>query len=287
VRAARRRALLGGALALFSTPSQALSPKSSGPARGTLLPVGGGTTSAAVIDAAQRYAGGSEARWIVIPSAQTDRQLELPKVPDFIRDMGRDTGRQMERQTGRAAGRFSLLHTRDRAVADSEAFVAPLHEATAVWIEGGRQWRLADTYGGTRTEQALRELLERGGLVAGSSAGATIMGSYLVRGSPSGSEILMAPGHERGFGFLHNVAIDQHIAVRHRESDLARVVAAHSGLLGIGIDEGTAILVHGDVFTVVGPSIVAITDGTLREGRPYYTLRQGARFDLASWSVLS
>jgi cyanophycinase len=234
------------------------------------LPIGGGTTSAAVIEAARRYAGQAQARWVVIPSAQTDRELEAPKVPSFIRE----------------ETRFSLLHTRSRAVADTEAFVAPLREATAVWIDGGRQWRLADTYGGTRTERALKELLERGGLIAGSSAGATIMGSYLVRGSPSGNGMLMAPGHERGFGFLENVAIDQHIVVRHREVDLARVVAAHPGLLGIGIDEGTAILVRGNQFTVVGPSIVAITDGALHQGRPFYGLRQGARFDLASWSVL-
>jgi len=266
----KRRGLLGGTLALFATRSPAAAPRSSGPARGTVLPVGGGTTSAAVIEVAQRHAGDRDARWIVIPSAQSDRELEAPKVPDFVRD----------------TARFSLLHTRDRAVADSEAFVAPLQEATAVWIDGGRQWRLADTFGGTRTEQALKDLLDRDGLIAGSSAGATIMGSYLVRGSPAGRGILMAPGHERGFGLLHNVAIDQHIVVRHRESDLARVVAAHPGLLGIGIDEGTAILVRGDVFTVVGPSVVAITDGAPHGGRAYYTLRQGACFDLASWSVL-
>jgi cyanophycinase len=235
------------------------------------LPVGGGTTSAAVIAAAERCAGGRQGRWVVIPSAQADRELGNPRVPDFIRN--------------RAS--YVLLHTRERSIADSEAFVAPLRQATAVWIDGGRQWRLADTYGGTRTEQALKELLERDGLIAGSSAGATIMGSYLVRGAPSGNTILMAPGHERGFGFLRNVAIDQHIAVRHREADLARVVAAHPGLLGIGIDEGTAILVQGDAFTVVGPSIVAITDGAPRAGRAHYTLRQGARFDLATWSVLN
>jgi cyanophycinase len=96
----------------------------------------------------------------------------------------------------------------------------------------------------------------------------------------------MAPGHERGFGFLRNVAIDQHIGTRGREADMARVVAAHPGLLGIGIDEGTAIRVQGNSFTVVGPSIVAITDGAMHQGKPYYLLRQGARFDLASWTVL-
>ena len=265
-----RRLLLALPLALLGGVGRAAEAKSSGPATGTLLIVGGGTNSAAVIEAAQHHAGGATARWVVIPSAQTDRQLESPKVPEFI-------GKQ---------GHFTLLHARDRVVADSEAFVAPLLTATAVWFDGGRQWRLADTYGETRTEQALRELLSRGGLIAGSSAGASIMGSYLVRGAPSGKETLMAPGHERGFGFLKNVSIGQHIVTRRQEADLARLVAVHPDVLGIGIDESTAIVVRGNIFTVIGPSLVAITDGARHGNKPYYVLRRGARFDLASWAVL-
>jgi cyanophycinase len=264
-------ALIGlGSQIGLAGPGRAAEAKSSGPPAGTLLIVGGGTNSVAVIHAAQEYSGGATARWVVIPTAESDGDIAIPTVPRFISAVGQPT----------------ILHTRDRAVADSETFVAPLAGATAVWIQGGRQWRLADVYGGTRTEQALRALLARGGLIAGSSAGATIMGSFLVRGAPSGNSVLMAPGHERGFGFLQNVAIDQHIVVRHREADLARVVAAHPELLGIGIDEGTAIVVRGNEFTVIGPSIVAITDGSMHAGQPYYALRRGARFDLATWSVL-
>jgi cyanophycinase len=266
-----RRFLLGLLLTLpFARPGSAGEPRSSGPAKGTLLIVGGGKNSPAVIATAQRHAGGADARWIVIPSAQSDNELQSPKVPDFIR----------------AHGRYTVLHTRDRAVANSDAFVAPLARATAVWIDGGRQWRLVEAYGETRTEQALWGLLNRGGLIAGSSAGATIQGSFLVRGSPAGNRIMIDPDHVRGFGFLRNVAIDQHIVARQRETDLAKVVALHPGLLGIGIDEGTAILVSGNQFTVVGPSVVAITDGALHDGRPYYLLNEGARFDLATWRVL-
>lgn len=266
-----RRHLFGLLLALpLARPGAAAGPRSSGPAKGTLLIVGGGNNSPAVIAAARRYAGSADARWVVIPSAQSDNELQSPKVPDFIRK----------------DGRYTVLHTRDRLVADSEAFFAPLARATAVWFDGGRQWRLAEAYGETRTEKALWALLDRGGLIAGSSAGATIQGSFLVRGSPDGNRIMIDPSHVRGFGFLRNVAIDQHIVARHRESDLARVIALHPGLLGIGIDEGTAILVLGNQFTVIGPSVVAITDGTLHDGRPYYLLREGMRFDLATWRVL-
>ena len=250
--------------------ARAAEPRSSGPPAGTLLIVGGGRNSAPVVEAAIRAAGGPGARWVVIPSAQADGQLGDPKVPDFIREHGN----------------FTLLHTRDRALANTEGFAAPLLGAQAVWFDGGRQWRLADTYGETRTEQALHALLARDGLIAGSSAGATIMGSFLVRGARSGNDIVMAPGHERGFGFMRNVAIDQHIGTRHREGDLARVVAAHPDVLGIGIDEGTAILVRGNGFVVIGPSVVAITDGALHQGKSYYVLRQGDRFDLATWKAL-
>lgn len=266
-----RRVLLSMPLALWAGTSIATEPKSSGPASGTLLIVGGGTAAPAVVAAAQRHAGGAAARWVVIPSAQGDRKLATSTVQPFIKK----------------GGPYSILHTEDRSTADSESFVAPLANATAVWITGGRQWRLADIYGGTRTERALFELLARGGLIAGSSAGASVMGSYLVRGSSSSNKVLMSPGHERGFGFLRNVAIDQHIVVRGRESDLARLVALHPELLGIGIDEGTAILVQGNVFSVVGPSVVAVTDGATHDGRPYYMLKQGARFDLATWSMRS
>src|SRR5262245_16062650 len=242
-----RRIVAGSPLFFLARLAGAAAPRASGPPAGTLLIVGGGSISAPVIAAAIRAAGGPGARWVVIPSAQEDRQLKEPKVPEFIRERGN----------------FTLLHTRDRAVANTEAFVAPLLGAQAVWFDGGRQWRLADTYGETRTEQALHALVARGGLIAGSSAGATIMGSFLVRGARSGNDIVMAPGQERGFGFVRNAAIDQHIGTRHREADLVQVVAAHPDMLGIGIDEGTAILVRGNGFVVIGPSIVAITDGAL------------------------
>ena len=265
-----RRSLFALPLIGWAGGGSAAEPKSSGSANGTLLIVGGGTPAPSVVVEARHHAGGARARWVVIPSALSDRKLATSSVQPFISE----------------GGPYSVLHARDRSVADRSSFTAPLADATAVWIMGGRQWRLADTYCGTRTEQALHDLLARGGLIAGSSAGASIMGSFLVRGAPSGNSVLMAPGHERGFGFLRHVAIDQHIVVRRREGDLARLVAAHPDILGIGIDEGTAILVQGNRFSVVGPSVVAITDGAMHDGRPYYLLKQGANFDLATWSLL-
>src|SRR5262249_32742833 len=160
--------------------------------------------------------------------------------------------------------------------------VAPLKAATAVWFVGGRQWRLVDAYAGTRTEREIRAVLERGGLIAGSSAGATIQGAVLIRRAVANNRTLMAPGPERGFGYLGNVAVDQHISARGREGDLAEVVAANPGLLGIGIDESTALVVQRNVATVIGAGRVFITDGADHGGRPDYPLLPGDRFDLAT-----
>ncbi len=87
---------------------------------------------------------------------------------------------------------------------------------------------------------------------------------------------MMAPGYEKGMGFLKQAAVDQHILTRKREHDMAEVVKAHPELLGIGIDESTAILVHGDQFSVLGKSKVAITTA----GREMYFLKGGDQFDL-------
>ena len=81
----------------------------------------------------------------------------------------------------------TVLHTTDRKVADSPEFVAPLKDATGVYLEGGRHWRLAEAYLGTLTLKEIFGVLDRGGVVMGGSAGATIQGSYMVRGSSNGT----------------------------------------------------------------------------------------------------
>ena len=232
-----------------------------GPANGALVVVGGGQLGPEILDRFIALAGGKDAPVVIIPTAGEDNAPMTAEASVLAK-----------------AGMTHLtaLHTRDRAVADSKAFVAPLKTARGVWFVGGRQWRLADSYLGTRTEREIRAVLKRAGVIGGTSAGATIQGSYLVRGDVKGNEIMMSPGHERGFGYLRNVAIDQHLIKRHREKDLLGVIAAHPKLLGIGIDESTAIIVHGDQFEVLGASKVAIYDNP----RQFYFLTAGDRFDL-------
>ncbi len=249
-----------------AVPVDADPPTAVGPMRGSLVVVGGGQLGREIVRRFVELAGGRDAEVVVIPTADAD-PVDLPEAEARFR---------------RAFGmrRVKVLHTRDRQEADSEAFVAPLTTARAVWFDGGRQWRLVDSYLGTRTQPAIEAVLERGGVIGGSSAGATIQGSYLVRGARAGPEVLMAKGYEQGFGYLRGVAVDQHILPRNRVGDLVQVVGAHPELLGLGVDEATALVVRGDQFEVIGRGVVGVYDGADHDGRPYYFLAPGERFDL-------
>jgi cyanophycinase len=239
-----------------------------GPRKGWLILIGGGQIGPEIWDRFFSLAGGKDQPIVFIPTAG-----EAPTYDDTALAPLRAAG----------ATHLTLLHTRDRKVADSESFVAPLRTARGVFFQGGRQWRLADAYLDTRTERELKALLERGGVIAGTSAGATILGSFLVRGAVSGPEIMVSPDHLRGLGFLTNAAIDQHLIARHRETDLVPVIKERPALLGIGLDEGTAIVVHRNQFEVIGRSKVAIYVA----GTPFYFLQSGDRFDLGRRAAMA
>jgi cyanophycinase len=231
---------------------------------------GGGVRDPDIVRRFLDLAGGPDARIVVIPTAGASERYD-------------DTYPGLDRFRAFGATHLTILHTRDRDRADTDTFVGPIEDADAVWISGGRQWRLADAYLGTRTEAALKRLLDRGGVIGGSSAGATIQGSYLVRGDTRGNAVMMGD-HEQGFGFLRHCAIDQHLLRRNRHFDLIEVIETHPDLLGIGIDENTAIVVQGDAFEVIGAGYVGIYDAaTLVHGRgKFYFLAPGDLFDLVT-----
>ena len=129
---------------------------------------------------------------------------------------------------------------------------------------------LVDAYMGTRTQREIEAVLARGGVIGGGSAGATIQGSYLVRGAREGNHIMMAKGYEQGFGYLRGVAIDQHLLTRQRQDDLVEVITKKPELLGLGIDEPTAIVVTGDRFEVIGKTVVGVYDGKDHDGKQLF-----------------
>ena len=250
-----------------------------GPAKGTLVIVGGGSTeNTGIIEKFIQIAGGPDAKFVIVPTAggnkTQDGQIRAYKEEEVIASWKR-----------RGLKNVTMLHTHDPKVADTEEFVKHLREANAVWFNGGRQWNIVDSYAGTLTYKEFHKVLERGGVIGGSSAGATIQGEYLVRGAVAGPDIMMTPEpeHQNAFGFLRKTAIDQHINTRNRWDDLIPVIKKFPNLLGIGLSEGTAIIVTGDQFQVMGAWKVAVHDNTRPYQpweKPYFVLSTGDVYNM-------
>ena len=255
-----------------------------GPAKGTLVIVGGGpTTDTGIMEKFIALAGGTKAKFVIVPTAggnkTADGAIRVYKEENVIASWKK-----------RGLTNVRMLHTHDPKIADTEEFVQPLREANAVWFDGGRQWNIVDSYMNTLAYKEFHKVLERGGVIAGSSAGATIQGDYLVRGAIAGPDIVMTPEkeHERGFYFLRKTAIDQLINTRGRWDDLVPVIKKYPNLLGIGLSEGTAIVVKGDRFEVMGAWKVTVHDN-LRLYQPweksYYVLSAGDVYNMKTRSI--
>lgn len=246
-----------------------------GPEKGALLIVGGGKVGPEIWSRFIELAGGESANIIIIPTAGDDSTINrgIFKEKELLESLGVQT--------------VSILHTRDPKVAETEQFAAPIKKATGIWFVGGRQWKIADAILNTRTHRELKNLLNRGGVIAGTSAGATIQGSFLLRGDTKGNSILVGD-HLQGLDFIHNVAIDQHILKRNRQFDLIEVIRSKPELLGIGIDESTAILVQKDSFEVLGTSYAAVYESSkLDSPAPFIFLGRGQKYDLKNRKVIA
>ncbi|MEO9078989.1 MAG: cyanophycinase [Rhodanobacter sp.] len=250
-----------------------------GPAKGTLVVVGGGVIGPRVWKAFIDAAGGPDALILDVPNASVASADD--KAPQEAGQRLRDNG----------ARNVVVLFTKDRKIADSEAFTAIIKKAGGIWFDGGRQFRLVRDYGQTKTEQAFMDLLDRGGVIGGTSAGASIQGDFMVRGAPSDDNSVMDyPGSNRGFGYLRNVGIDQHVVARSRLPDLAdSIIPKYPGLLGISEDEGTAWVIHGDAASIVGRNKAFVYNGNdpTDPGAPFLTLYPGDRYDLNTRLVVS
>ena len=245
---------------------------------GTLLIVGGGGMPSGLMEKMVELAGGNEARLVYVPCAEEDEVNGPQRMVKEWEKMG--------------VASATMLHTKDRLKANSdEEFLAPLKNATGIWFGGGRQWNMADSYYGTEAHRLMKDVLTRGGVIGGSSAGASIQGRYMCRANPVANFDIMAPGYERGLGFIGGVAIDQHFSQRGRQKDMTELANRYPQLLGIGLDEATAIIVQKSKADVVGRGKVFFYDRINQPVVPgeddYIALPAGSSFDLEKREILS
>lgn len=228
-------------------------PTSGLPLEGTIIAHGGGPLRADVI---QRFAKtcGRDGKLVLIPTASegADKPATLQKLPK----------RWLSR-----VGRVDVLHTLDPERANDPTFLGPLRDADCVWLGGGAQGRLRDAYVGTQVQDALHAILSRGGVIGGYSAGAAILTEVIIRrGNPD-------PVEDIGFGLLPEVIVDQHFLAKEREPRLLTMLERHPDRVGYGIDEDTALIVHGTTYEVIGSSVVRRCE----HGKPCTSLPAGSR----------
>lgn len=234
--------------------------------KGSLVIVGGGGMPTEIVDRFIELAGGKEAHIICLPTAGSRRSARRATTPSFLANAD--------------VASVTMLPQMGIDEVSSETFQSAVERATGVWFGGGRQWNFIDAYDGSNAVTLFHNVLERGGVIGGSSAGATIQGEFLVRGHPLGNTIMMAEGYERGFAFLPGVAIDQHFSQRGRQPDLIPVIQRHSRMLGIGIDEATALIVQGRQAEVIGKHAVHFLDHNGTANGEYVTVKSGESIDL-------
>lgn len=209
-------------------------------------------------DVLQRFvdlAGGKKASIVVVPTAsETPEEMGQQYIDVFSR-LG--------------AKSVEVLEVRERADANDDASVQLLHGASGIFITGGAQSRLVALLAGTFAMECIRLRNADGVAVAGTSAGASIVASHVMAGGTglagdSGSAAARKGMVElvAGFGLLQDIIVDQHFSQRGRMGRLLSVYAANPGLLGIGLDEDTAVVIDRDgMLEVLGSGMVTIVDG--------------------------
>ncbi|MEL6194548.1 MAG: cyanophycinase, partial [Bacteroidota bacterium] len=248
-----------------------------GPSKGKLLLMGGGILEVHA-ELIKRFACGEGARIVIIPTAFSDEEIT------------RDPGFRKVKKRFEKLGflHVDILHTRDPEEANQPTFIKPLEEVMAVIMLGGKTQRITDAYAGTRTYAALKALLERGGMIAGVSAGSGVQASYFYE------DKLM-----KGFEFLEGVIVMNHFLTRNKQFQHTEAIHRNRERLAIGIDEGAAILVQEERFEVVGNSYVAVYDGGIyhrendstsflpQDSEQFYLLKNGDRYNLTERRVES
>jgi cyanophycinase len=228
-------------------------------AHGALVIVGGGPRPPEIRQRFVDLAGGAgRASIVVFAMASEEGAASGEEEAATLRAMGVDAQ--------------NLYLTNEQANGDS--VVARVGKATGIWFGGGDQARLTRVLKGSRTETAMHERFRAGAVVGGSSAGAAVMSAIMLTGderSPGGdrpdtTQAYMTIARDNvitveGFGFVPNAIVDQHFVRRKRHNRLLSLVLEHPELIGVGIDESTALVIDSrDRWSVIGASVVVIYD---------------------------
>jgi cyanophycinase len=250
-------AVLASSLSAKAAPAAPDSPK------GHLLIVGGGPIPDEIEARFLALAGGPEkARIVVFPMASSDPDAGIEMTADF-------------RKAGATAERLVF----DHAQADTEEAARRLEDVTGVWFGGGDQAKLTAALGGTKVEAAIRERFVQGAVIGGTSAGAAVMSTPMITGDerkiggprpPSDPKDSLSAFMtiarddiitEDGFGLISGAIVDQHFIRRRRANRLISTVLEHPTLVGVGVDESTALDVAPDgSWTVLGESAAVVFD---------------------------
>lgn len=235
--------------------------------RGSLVIAGGGALPNVIYERFLELGGGDKASLVIIPSASV-----IANSPDVLERL--PIWKQLH------PGPITVLHAETREKSCEVGFCKPLETATAVWFIGGDQNLIAERYLGTPVEPALHRVLERGGVIGGTSAGAAIMSRVMIAGGRT------TPMMATGLGFLPNTIVDQHFLKRNRKDRLHAALKLHPQLVGVGIDEDTALVCRPEGYEVIGNSSVLLCLGaTANRKEITEALPTGQKFDLRPWTV--
>jgi cyanophycinase len=259
----------------------------------TLFAIGGAEAKVrrrTVLRAFVAAAGGPGCRVAVVPSASSLG----PEVVEVYRTVFTSLG----------AGEVVALRPTSRAQAADPALVEPLAEVDAVFMTGGNQLKLSAFITGTPFGAAVAAAYERGAVVGGTSAGASILAEHMIAfGSGGATPRQRMSQLSAGLGLLRGVIVDQHFEQRNRYGRLLSLVAQSPALLGLGVDEDTAaVITDGTQLEVVGRGAVTVVDGQhlvanayvaqrtaplLVSGAVLHVLPAGSRFDLAGRTLVA
>ena len=219
-------------------------------------------------------AGGPDSLLVIIPTAN---EAVAPRIrgtgPAF------DTDELKKLLESKGARRVTVLHTRDRRVADTEEFAKALRGAGGVWIPGGRARILENTYRGTLVARELKALLARGGVIAGDSAGAIALGCYALGWTPDPWGVVV-----EGLAVLPRVTVLPHADGARGYvpwEETLRYLVAHPGPVGIMIDENTALVLRDGTAEVIGAGNAVLVDPEKDTLRPYLRIKAGVLRKLA------